>query len=152
MLSKPNGAALLLKEREGYVKRAKKLREVRKTYDPAQERQEKAHLNDCRDKASADEDLLYDHVLFVFPKKIIPFDHYDSDENTRRSISLSDVTFFTKKKSLPQNNGRNFDLTTTYYVLTLNVGIKGTKKRLLEPTNMNVDDFANEIAGMALSP
>jgi hypothetical protein len=50
------------------------------------------------------------------------------------------------------SNGSDLDMTSTYYVLTLNVGIKGTKKRLLETTTAVNDSLADEIAGMALSP
>jgi hypothetical protein len=104
------------------------------------------------DKASLKKDLLMDHVLYTFPKKIIPFDQYD-DDNTRSNIALSDTTFFTKSKQLKMSNGSDLDMTSTYYVLTLNVGIKGTKKRLLETTTAFNDSLAaDEIAGMALSP
>jgi hypothetical protein len=147
MFTQPNTAGILLRrdDKDKYEKRAAKLVQG---YDKV-EKHEKALFTQVSTDMKADSDLAYDHILFTYPEAVEPWTPATSDG----TIQLDDTVFYTVKKELPQANKSMLDMTGTFYILTIIVGIQGTKRPLLEtsapsPTNAIME----KIKGMTLSP
>lgn len=147
MFSKPTTAGILLEatDRALYEKRAKKLRENQA--DLAN--QEEAHFNDLSDAKNEDADCVMDHILFKFPEEIEPY----GDTGTDGKVELDDCVFYTVALENETANGRKVNMTSTHYLVTITVGIAGSKTRVGKPATVHpVDAIANKLKGMNLSP
>lgn len=153
MLTLPNTAAILVgveKDRTKYSSRAAKLRGARGTFQEDQTNQEIAALNGIKDAAAVDPDLFCDHVLYKFPKKITTIEVGALPGGV---VPHTDIIYYTEKKLIEQKDKTQLDMTSTLYVLTVHVGIKGTKRPLeAVDTTTAIDFLTAEVSGMTLSP
>jgi hypothetical protein len=91
MLSRSNAASILLSQgyddKEKYLSWSAKLQGTQNTWQEDQNNQELSTFNLIVDAAKDDADVLLDHILYMTPKPIVPYEVNDADT---LSLKLSD--------------------------------------------------------------
>ena len=143
IISEPNSAAILLKDKAAYAKRYPQMPH----YEKSIAEQKEGHYNKIADSAKTDPSVLLDYTLFVFPEKVA---NLRAADPTNKFIE-KDFTVYRIKKTVKNNRNQDVDMSTTKYLLEFSI-TKPTKTRLVDIT-VNTDDdvLAQRIGGLSIA-